>query len=158
MQTALENRFHDIFYQGPNILFFINIITLGNQKRYLLYYIIFFILNEILNATLKGIIKQPRPIGYQNNYESGAIYKGVHLNYGMPSGHSQSSLFSLVFLWLVTKSPFLLVIESIICFFTLFQRWKNKKHSIEQLFVGGIIGSLIAYLTFMVCENAQRWI
>lgn len=158
MQSNLEKRFHDIFVQGPIILFFINIISLGNQKRYLLYYILFYFVNDILNGILKGIIKQPRPIGYQNYYESGSIYKGVHLNYGMPSGHSQSSLFSLVFLWLVTKSPFLLIIESIICLFTLYQRWKNKKHSIEQLFVGGIIGSLMAYLTYMVCENSHQWI
>ena len=42
MQSALENRFHDIFFQGPIILFFINIITLGNQKD--IYYIILFFL------------------------------------------------------------------------------------------------------------------
>ena len=97
---------------------------------------------------LKLIIKQPRPKNYKNNLEIFSFdYKGIH-EYGMPSGHSQGSFFSLIFSTLVLKSPILFLIELIICLLTVFQRWKNKKHTIEQLFVGAIFGSSMAYFAY----------
>ena len=148
MITRYEKIFDIIFYQGFFILFIINTILLWNQPVTLTIYYMFYIFNNILNEILKLLIKQPRPKNYQKNLETFSFdYKGIH-EYGMPSGHSQSSFFSLVFLTLVLKSPFIFLIEFIICLLTIYQRWKNKKHTIQQLFIGSIIGSFIAYCAY----------
>jgi len=152
--TILDTKqfFNTIIFQGPFIIFFINIISLWNEKIFLYFYLIFYTLNILLNEILKIIIKQPRPNGYNNNIEikNINIYNDEIHKYGMPSLHSQSSFFSLIFLWLVTKSPILFLIEFIICILVVFQRWKNKKHTINQLLIGAIIGSLFAYFMYKI--------
>ena len=120
-------------------------------------------------------VKEPRPKGYADKqYEDDGVYQGISYRaevedrsswsnsaevyhstialYGMPSGHSSAVWFSTIFLWLVKKSPYLLILELAICFNTMYQRWSFRKHSIEQIAVGGSI----ALTAFALTKQAFR--
>jgi len=44
---------------------------------------------------------------------------------------------------------------------TMFQRWKYKNHTVEQLGVGSLVGSLVSLIGFIVTkkyiESEKRW-
>jgi len=128
---------------GPLILFLISIMNLWKQK-YIYGYLLFYIINTFINNFLKNSIKQARP----NNNIINEKYTEIH-KYGMPSYHAQSVVFSLVYLYLVNKSIFILLIEIFIVFMTLYQRWYYRYHTIEQLAVGSFIGGVTAYIGYL---------
>jgi len=123
---------------GFLIVFVIGFITLLKNPIYLSGYLVFTCINQIINIVLKSTIREPRPITInETNYDK----------YGMPSGHAQHIYFFMTFTYLVNKSIMVLLLELFISFFTLYQRWKYKKHSIPQLLVGSIIGIIVAFLS-----------
>jgi membrane-associated phospholipid phosphatase len=140
----------DIIYiiglTGPLILFLITIMNLWKQK-YIYGYLVFYIINVFINNLLKISIKESRP----NNIIK-EQYTEIHI-YGMPSYHAQSVGFSLVFLYLVNKYTFLLILEIFIVFITLYQRWYYKHHSKEQLIIGTIIGGVNAYIGYFITKQ-----
>ena len=101
-------------------------------------------------STLKNIIQQHRPNHGKKIMNEN--YEGVEL-YGMPSGHAQSVFFSLSFLYFVKGSPSWLIIELFISALTLYQRWKYRQHTSEQLFVGSIVGIGFAYFTYWITKH-----
>jgi membrane-associated phospholipid phosphatase len=138
-----------IGFNGPIILFLVSVINLWKQK-YIYGYLLFYIINTFINNLLKNTIKQARPNNTMNTITE--KYPGLH-KYGMPSYHAQSVFFSLTFLYLVKRSVFLLLIESFIVFITVYQRWINHHHTIEQLVVGSIIGIINAYIGYIVTRQ-----
>jgi membrane-associated phospholipid phosphatase len=146
IQKNNTNVIDIIGFNGPIILFLTSIIKLWKQK-YIYGYLLFYIINIFINNLLKNTIKQARP-----NNTITEKYPGVH-KYGMPSYHVQSVFFSLTFLYLVKRSVFLLLIESFIAFITVYQRWINHHHTIEQLVVGSIIGIINAYIGYIVTRQ-----
>jgi len=66
----------------------------------------------------------------------------------MPSGHAQSVSFTTLYVYLVTKSKNLLMGGGFISVLSLIQRYRFKRHSIEQLLVGTIIGCFVAYISY----------
>ena len=140
-----------IGFFGPLFTFFISIYKLFNRHFYLFGYLCFVFLNTLSNHFLKTWIKQPRPEGGRNLIEN-EPYTGTN-RYGMPSSHAQSVLFSTTFLWLVDKNPNWLIIEGFICALTLYQRWKFRRHSIEQLFVGSLAGISMAIFGVFMTER-----
>ena len=123
----------------------------------MIYYFVFLFLNNLLNQTIKVLVKQPRPTGYKELKDMDhANYTGVQI-YGMPSGHSQSVFFSLTFSWCVVRSVPLLILGLFICAVTLYQRWKYKKHSIEQLAVGAFVGSCFGYFVYYFVKTNLSW-
>ena len=117
--------------------------------RYLQLYLVFMLFNLFVNKILKKIIQSPRPV----NHDKNMIYKTFEKTsgtetYGMPSGHAQSVSFSTLYMYLVTKSENLLIGSSFISSLTLLQRYRFKRHSIRQLFVGSVIGCLVAYMSY----------
>jgi hypothetical protein len=128
---------------GPLILFIISIINLWKQK-YIYGYLLFYIVNTFINNLLKISIKEPRPTNNIINEKYTEIHK-----YGMPSYHAQSVVFSLVYLYLVNKSVFLLLIEIFIVFITIYQRWYYRYHSKEQLAIGSLVGGMTAYIGYL---------
>jgi membrane-associated phospholipid phosphatase len=137
-------------FLGPLILLCIGIYNLWNQQKYLLSYLVFFIGNTILNKILKIIIKQKRPSdGIKIMNEE---YSGEEI-YGMPSGHAQSSFFSIAFLYFVKGSPTWLIIELFIATLTIYQRWKYRQHTLEQLFTGSLVGVGFAYFSFYLTKQ-----
>lgn len=81
----LFSNFHPQSYNSQLKKFFFNLqIT----------FFIGMVFNELINTVLKYIIKQPRPISRDNNYNE----------YGMPSSHSQFvwffSIYMFLFIWI----------------------------------------------------------
>jgi membrane-associated phospholipid phosphatase len=110
INTSTNPNIIDIIgISGPLILFIISVIYLWKQK-YIYGYLLFYIINSFINNLLKISIKEPRPTNNINEK-----YTEIH-KYGMPSYHAQSVVFSLVYLYLVNKSTFLLIIEIFIVF------------------------------------------
>lgn len=139
-----------IGFFGPMILLGTSIIKLRTQQPYLVGYLLFFIINVLVNKILKSIIKQPRPSNGKSIINES--YDGADI-YGMPSAHAQSVFYSMTFLYLVKKDYLLLLFESFVSFLTLYQRWSYKRHTIEQLGVGSIVGLVIAYIGIYLTQQ-----
>jgi membrane-associated phospholipid phosphatase len=152
------NILDNIGHQGPVITFFITFLNLLNQKKYLLSFLICIFINHYLNTILKLIIREPRP-GKKRDMSNllidlvGKPEKLDGNNYGMPSYHAQSVFFSTSFLYLVQKNPIMLLLESVICCLTLYQRYKYKRHDMRQLVMGALVGTGFAYLCFTLTNQ-----
>ena len=133
---------------GPIILFLVSIWQLWGNGIYWTASIVIFGINLFINKILKLWIKQPRPVGGQRMITS-ETYSGIE-QYGMPSGHSQSVVCSLTFLYLVKHSPLWLIGGMCIASLTIYQRWKYRQHSVGQLSVGAVTGFLVAYIGYTI--------
>lgn len=143
-------------YNGGAVTAIINIVALTDQLKYLVSFVLFYYVEYFVVGMMKRIIEEPRPTGYSDKkYDDGGEYVGMAL-YGMPSGHSSAVWYSTVYLWLVKRSPYLLILQLAICFNTMYQRWAFHKHSIEQLLVGALVGGSIAFVAVMVTKQAVR--
>jgi len=94
-------------------------------------------LSYVIAKVLKRIIKQGRPIKSKT--------------YGMPSSRSIVMTFIVVFLLLSynfkDKTKLIIIVLGLL---TLFMKYYLKEHSFNQLFVGFILGLLIAYIIYRV--------
>jgi len=140
---------------GPLINVLITTLYLLQQRKYLLAYLVFVFINHYLNGLLKLTFKIPRPnTNIANNPDLLLRWKELNEDkYGMPSYHAQMVFFPLVFLYLVNNKPFVLLAELTICFLTLHQRGKYKRHDIAQLCAGAIIGSAVAYAGYYLTNH-----
>ena len=147
----LIKTFDHIGYQGPVITSIITFLSLLEKPIYLFTFIIGSFLNYSLNNELKMIIKEPRPknpIPFIDDH----LIKGPQI-YGMPSGHAEIVSFAVMFL-ILTKRPFYLILFSLFIFsLTLIQRWKYRRHTIEQLIIGSIIGSVFSYGCVLMTDS-----
>jgi len=139
-----------IGYLTPNILFVVSCYLLCSKPFLLVYYFVGFCINILLNIILKVTFKQPRPSEDIQLFNI-AINNGKRMKYdvyGMPSGHAQTSFYSLIFIYLVFKNNYLTIFYFILSLLTLYQRVKYKNHTINQVIVGSIVGSIVGYLIF----------
>jgi membrane-associated phospholipid phosphatase len=126
------------------------------------YYILGAIFCTIVNIILKIIIKQPRPKNdkpdfaflVQNN-------KKVSFDkFGMPSGHSQFMFYTLAFMAFATYShkhywwtiAFLLMLT----INTVVQRIVDDHHTMLQVVVGAITGTLIGIGAFYITKSKLK--
>ena len=150
------NIVETIGYEGPRISLLITSVALLDQQNYLGSFILFYFVEYYIIGLLKNILKEPRPKGYlDKKYDDTGKYEGIAF-FGMPSGHSAIVWYSTAFLWLVKRSPYLLIIEVAICFNTMYQRWSFKKHSIQQIAVGTLLGISFAWFTVLVTKQALQ--
>jgi len=151
MVDSIISAIDYVGYQGPIITSLFTFFSLLGKPAYLFAFIIGSFLNHSLNSTLKTMIKEPRPKNPLPYIDDGLI-KGAHI-YGMPSGHAQIVAFAVSFL-IFTKNPLFLIIVSLyIGILTLIQRWKFRRHSVEQLVAGSIVGTLFSYCMFWITET-----
>jgi len=145
------------------ILFFISNILLWNKNNLFCYYLIGISVSFLVNSLLRNTIKQKRP-NYkedennnenENDVDKETVIKDKNnlLNnslkkYGMPSGHAQHTIFSSIFIALSLQNIFISSIFFIISFIAIFQRVHFYFHTVEQVIIGGIIGSLVSYLFY----------
>jgi hypothetical protein len=115
---------------------------LMNQRPYLHGYLVFLIVNFFINYILKMTIREPRPMN-GNNPE----------NYGMPSKHAQTLFFSITFLYLVKQDLLFLILGLFLAVLTIYQRFTYYRHTIEQLFVGSLIGTVVGYVSFLITKR-----
>lgn len=99
--------------------------------------------NIFLNKIMKNIIREPRPEKIKPIYEFEDYEK--HDKYGMPSGHAGMSSYATFFHFFLTKNIYLLLTNGLLTALCIYQRYESNAHSLEQLFVGTILGGIIAY-------------
>jgi hypothetical protein len=146
---------------GPLILLLFSIFLLRNKSNLLFYYILFFGISAILNAVLKGLIQQPRPSidpkTFQLMMKNKERYVSKHGMpydiFGMPSGHSQSVLFSTVFIYFCLRDFKVLLVYIVISLITLCQRVIDNHHSVMQVIVGSSIGIVLGYIAYFMAKN-----
>ena len=148
-----------IGFQGPIITSIITTITLLDRLPYLYIFIIGVILNNSLNEILKYLIKQPRPSN-PKSYIDDKFITGPHI-FGMPSGHAQTTSFAIIFLYLTqrkinTQLPLYniwLPLSVFIYILTVYQRWSFRRHTIEQLVIGTIVGATFAQIIYWLTKR-----
>lgn len=117
-------------------LIFIKLYIINSENK--LIFLIYIFINFVINSLLKVIINEPRPINHNTNYSF------LQRN-GMPSGHAQISFFIYFFYKDNIKNKNINInrIILILACLTSFERIYNNKHTLEQVLVGIIIGSLL---------------
>jgi membrane-associated phospholipid phosphatase len=146
----IENFLDSIGFFGPVILLLLSFLKLVKQKPYLIGYLVCYFINDSINQIVKINIKQLRP--QDGKTFIGEPYVGAD-KYGMPSRHAQSMLFSTTFLFMVTGDIKILLFEFCLCALTIYQRWKYKQHTVEQLAVGAFIGTITAYFSYFLTNK-----
>lgn len=144
-----------IGHYGPPILFALTFYSLFHRHIYVFIFLFGSIFNSLLNMLLKQIFREPRPNNPLVFIDSNDLIGNNY--YGLPSGHAQSAMFSLTFMYLTinTSSNFVmtLYIMSCIAVITLYQRWKYRRHTIKQLIIGSIVGSLFAWTLIFITKT-----
>jgi len=146
-----------IGYMGPIILSILALYFLRNNSKYFVIFVLGQLVNYYANKSLKSILKQPRP---QDSVWFPFIKKNVkdgyedQDNYGMPSGHAQLSFFAIAYVYWVRRSTNILFPMFLLGFISLYQGRKYRRHTVEQLIIGALIGMLIAYGFFL---GANTW-
>jgi len=151
----IEQIIDGIGNQGPIITFLLTSFYLLSQKKYLIAYLVFSFINHFSNPVLKMLFKEPRPnVRIEKDPDLNRRIKDLGDDkYGMPSYHAQTTFFSTVFLYLVQKNPYVLLVELTICCLTLYQRFKYSRHTVAQLIAGSTIGSFVAYISYYLTNH-----
>ena len=158
MDISLFNEFG---CYSPLILIFLSMYLLWDSHNLFFYYCIGIFINAILNLILKGIFQQPRPSEDPKKFDIALkhgkrfLFKdGIPYDiFGMPSGHSQSVLFSAIFIYLSLQKLNILYLYLAISFITMAQRVSYNYHTIFQVIVGAIIGAGFGYFVFSLAEK-----
>jgi membrane-associated phospholipid phosphatase len=151
-----------IGFFGPQILLFVSIILLKNKSTLLYIYLLGMFLSMIINYGLKGLIREPRPsedVHIFNMELNSSNLNGKRLGFdrfGMPSGHAQSVFFSTAFIYFALKNVKISLFYLLISLNTLYQRVKYKNHSIGQVIIGSLVGSVIAYAFFRYAKHILK--
>jgi len=155
------NILYEFGAYGPIILILLSWYLLWDNKNLFFYYTVGIFANAVLNLIIKGIIQEPRPMfdtkkvrllkthGKEYFYQSGIPFD----IFGMPSGHAQASLFSIIFMYLSLKQTNILYIYIPLTLLTCYQRVKFDYHSISQIIVGGIVGTAFGYFVFQLARE-----
>lgn len=108
------------------------------------FFIVILTLSGITNEYLKTIIKQNRPYNSMKFLNTEHFTKKV---YGMPSGHSQNVVFSILYLFWTTHKFVPWVAMCVVIGILMFiERWLFHNHTAFQLIIGGVIGTALAYV------------
>jgi dolichyldiphosphatase len=158
------NIFNEIGAYGPIILFIFSLYFLWENSNLFFYYNIGIFVNQIINIILKGLLQCPRPSEDEKLFNLALkhgkrfLYKdGIPYDiFGMPSGHAQSVFFSTIFIFLSTEKMNIFLIYLSICLITLWQRVSYNYHTITQVVVGSIVGSLIGYLFYSLARENMK--
>jgi len=146
---------------GNKLLFLLSIVFLYDKKTYLIFYLVGAVLNYILNSILKLIFKQPRPIENMKLFQHEMNRRQTvdwreYERFGMPSGHSQETAFSFIYIMMVLQNTKITLLYLIIMLFTMFQRIYTKRHFFIQVFVGGSIGLCTGYFSYYLASKYIR--
>lgn len=152
--NKIKDYFFAIGYFSTEIVLTIVITMLIVHKQFmdLLFFFAFFYLNGLLNKYLRRLIHGKRPFNSTKFLASEHMMLDKSIStFGMPSGHSQLTFFSIVYLYLTVVD---ITIWLWMCFVAtvmmLIQRWAFHNHTISQLLIGGCIGTIFAYISVHV--------
>ena len=149
-----------IGFYGPLIIACCVIVALIKRSTYIALYILFFWLNNEFNKLLKLWFREERPSN-PILFSSVEKYSGVQF-YGMPSGHAQSVGFSVVFLSILNGYwSWWFYIVAMIATLTCIQRWKYRRHTVEQIIAGVFFGGMYACIVLYVFDyrilRLRKW-
>lgn len=162
--NILLTIFNKVGSCGSLLLNFLSIYLLWNKQNLFFYYIIGVFINAISNLILKGLFLQPRPSIDEKTFDL-ALKNGKRFLFkdgipydilGMPSGHSQSVLFSTMFIWLALRKKNILYVYLIISFLTMIQRVAFNHHTVLQVFVGAIVGGILGYFFYFFATQKMK--
>jgi membrane-associated phospholipid phosphatase len=144
----MYKKVKNIYDYGPQILIILSTILFIYLKKInvLVIYSIGCFINILLNIILKNTIKDTR------------LTKNGSDKYNMPSGHSQTVFYSLVFMILflynnkilLAKSIkiFIILLYTVIAFNVAYRCVIFKFHTVDQVVIGSIIGSIFPVLLY----------
>jgi membrane-associated phospholipid phosphatase len=145
---------------GPIILFIYGSYLLWNKSTLNYYYQVGFFISAILNVILKGIFKCPRPsedirefnLALKNGRRF--VFKnGIpHDIFGMPSGHSEATMFITTYIFLTLKNKKFALIFFLLSLLIMYQRIKDNHHTLLQVVVGATVGVVCAYLFYYFAQ------
>jgi len=146
---------------GPLLLIILSFYLLRKKTNLFYYYTIGVFLNAILNLFLKGLIQMPRPSEDLKEFNLALkngkrfVFKnGIpHDMFGMPSGHTQSVMFSTIFIFLALKNYKILYLYLLISLITMSQRIYYNFHTLSQVLAGILVGLFFGYLMFYLCKK-----
>ncbi len=137
-------------YQGPNTLLLLILLLLSiniNQPPFSIYIIVIAwqMVSHLLNITIKLYLKAERPDSdkdpnFPHLKTTLKNFLVVHRNYGMPSGHAQAVISELTFIALYFQKPIVTALAAAQTALTLYQRYATRRHSLEQLAAGSLLG------------------
>jgi membrane-associated phospholipid phosphatase len=142
-----------IGYFGPQILAITTFVLLFKKKMLLQFYLVGYIINILLNIVLKGLIKQSRPSEDKHMFNiwlNNGMKTDRHWydRFGMPSGHAENVFYSTVFIYFASVNSNWLIFYLLISLNTIYQRVKYKNHTVLQVIVGSIVGSMMGWLVY----------
>jgi membrane-associated phospholipid phosphatase len=146
-KLTMVNILDILGFYGPLVVIIIVSWALHKHFKYMIVYLFFVVINNSLNRLWKMLFQQQRPAN-PIPFSKHESYAGPE-KYGMPSGHASSIGFSLLFLALVNIKSWWLVFVGFIGILTCVQRWKYRRHTIEQICVGLISGGLFAWIVYV---------
>jgi len=138
-----KNPLDAIGFFGPAILFIEAIRRLWYQRPYLIGYLVTFFINYPINQLLKNWFREPRPDGGRSFI--GESYDGTE-NFGMPSLHAQTTSITFMFLYLTKGFSIWVLFEAFVLAMVVHQRLTYKRHTIQQLIAGIIIGGIVGWV------------
>lgn len=146
---------------GNKLLFLLSIVFLYDKKTYLIFYVVGAVLNYLLNTILKLVFKQPRPtenmkLFQQEMNRRESVDWREYERFGMPSGHSQETAFSFIYITMVLQNTKITLLYLIIMLFTMFQRIYTKRHFFIQVLLGGTIGLCMGYIFYYLASKYVR--
>lgn len=140
-------------FWGPYILILTTTYSLIiYDLNYVNYYLLFTIFGSIFNHIVKDLIKQPRPKRQRYLYDfekdkKNGVYTGAQ-TYGMPSGHAQSSFYSMFTVLFTVPNNYIKLGSILIACNTCWQRWVYRNHTIIQILIGSLCGIFIFCCAF----------
>ena len=149
---------------GPLTLIFLSFYLLWNKKTLFFYYSLGIFIEAISNLILKGLFLQPRPSIDQKTFDL-ALQNGKRFLFknglpydifGTPSGHSQSVLFSTIFIYMALRNTKIFYVYLLISVLTMIQRVYSNHHTVLQVFVGAIIGGILGYLFYYLATQKVK--
>lgn len=152
--------FNEIGNAGDIIIIFLSFYLLWHKNTLFFYYTIGIFINTMLNLIMKCVFKQPRPSEDPNLFNL-ALTRGKHILYkdrmpydifGMPSGHSQTALFSTIFIYLSLKKQNVLYVYIFLSLIVTAQRIAYNHHTIIQVIAGAIFGSCFGYFIYSLAQ------
>ena len=79
--------------------------------------------------------------------------------YGMPSGHSQNVVFSILYLfWTTHKFVPWTAMCTVIGILMFIERWLFHNHTAFQLIIGGVIGAALAYVVVGLRNSLKTYL
>ena len=158
--TELVQFAYAIGFFSELIITIIVVFLLHSHVYILMFYLIGFVFSVYLNRWMKGQVKDPRPDHPIKFLASESFTKAKPSDnfYGMPSGHSQQILYSIVYLYGTLREVCKFSVPSVPCTFEdswiwiwicvaigcfmILERWLFRNHTVSHLLVGAVVGVL----------------